>query len=134
MKRFPGSIQKNYDDYLNDVIKVGFTECFPVVKILDTIKIREKARGFSVEIKVSLVRVSFGKENQFQCTSVVTDECDISSKLLMNGFGSHCHVDAGKAMERAVIEMCKKNDMMICDKICTWPFAKAIVQDNHFIN
>lgn len=35
-------------------------------------------------------------------------------------------------MEKAVVEMCKKHDLMICDKVCSWPFAKAVVQQNFY--
>jgi hypothetical protein len=30
-------------------------------------------------------------------------------------------------MEKAVTDMAKKHGVLICQKVCSWPFAKAIV-------
>ncbi len=133
-KKFPGSIANNYSKYLKESLRIGFTENFPISTIIDEMVIEGECRGFLVSFKVYYVRVSFKEGGKAVCDAVCTDRVSISGRLVGGGFGSHCYVDEAHTMELAVIEMCKKHDLMICVKVCSWPFAKAIVQNNFYIS
>jgi len=134
MKKWIGNIQDNYDKYLKEPLRIGFTDTFPIKDIIEEIEVKTNCRRFEVIFKVQYCNVTFGQENEYNCCAIVTDRVDIQSRLPMNGFASHCHIDEARVMENAVVEMAKKHDLMICTKICSWPFAKAIVDDNHFLS
>ncbi len=133
-RKFKGSIDDNYSKYLSDCPMIGFTQTFTESEtVYDEIDVEDVCRGFNVTFKVRFCKVTFGDNNEFFCRAIVTEQIDISKKLPMNGFGSYSHLDELKTLEKAVIIMARKNDLMICSKICSWPFAKAIVQENHFL-
>lgn len=128
--KYDGKVQDNYDKYLQEVICIGITEIYPVKKVLDTIRITRKCRNFDVIFDVQYVMVEFSKSLDIH--AVVTERVDIAGRLPGSGWGSHCYADEAKTMEEGVIEMCKKHNLMICTKVCSWPFAKAIVQANFY--
>lgn len=132
IKKFEGKIQENYDNYLKETLMVGFMSTFPVARVIDEITIKSTCRRYDVEFKVKYVRLAMEEGGKEICDGIVTDKVEINHHLPMNGFGSHCYIDEAKTMEEAVIEMAKKHDLMICNKICSWPFAKAAVQKNHY--
>ena len=106
------------------------TKHFPVKEVIDEMRVTKKCRNFEVYFNVKYCTVSFGDNNQYTCHAVVTDNVRIADKLFAEGWGSHCYADEAKTMELAVIDMCKKHDLMISRKECSWPFAKATVQEN----
>lgn len=135
IKKIDGSIADNYAKYLGGNPKIGFTKDFPEAgNIIDEIEIKDRCRGFKVEFKVRFCYVAFGENNEYTCRAIITDRIDISKHLPMSGFGSFCFYDELATLESAVITMDLKHDLMICSKICSWPFAKAIVQENLFID
>ena len=120
-----------FEEYIKEDLLIGFMEGFPVLETLETQTLTATgySRHFPTEIKVSLAKVGFGKDNEFQCRAVITERVDTASTRPMHGWGSCCHIDEGKFMEKAVVKFCELNDLIICKKICSWPFAKAIVTD-----
>jgi len=88
-------------------------------------------RRFDVEFKVMLCKVTLG-DGKYECTAIVTDRVDVGTKLGVYSFGSHCHVDEARTMELGVIRFAKENNLMICNKVNSWPFAKALVQENFY--
>ena len=120
--------EKNYSDYLNGKQKIGFTDVF-IEKPNSTIHskiIKDKCRGYDVEFEVRHCILLFGDDNQFEVHGIVTDCLSISDKLPMGGFNSNSNEDTSKLMEQAVILSAYENELLICNKICSWPFAKAI--------
>jgi len=134
MKKFEGKIQDNFDNYLKKDIQVGFMQKFPVANISKTKKYKMTCRNFPVNIEVSLARGTYGENNEYECDIVVTNEISISEHLSLRGFGSYCHIDEAQVMEKAIVQFCKEENLMICDKACSWPFAKAVVQENFYKN
>ena len=122
-------ITANYNDYLSEPKRIGFMEEFPVSKTLKTETYKSSCRNWPVSFTVSHCEVTFGKNNEYKCFAVVTSEVSISSRLPLSGFGSYCHHDEADTMEQAVVDFCKKNNLYIARKSCSWPFAKAIVSD-----
>jgi hypothetical protein len=122
--------EKNFEEYKNEPLRIGFTDKFPEVRTIDEMMVDSTCRGFAVRFSVRLVKVAFEKGGREVCDGVVTDSVDIAHKLRAGGFGSHCYVEEAQTMEGAVVEMCKKHNLMICSKVCSWPFAVAIVQVN----
>lgn len=122
-------LKSNHGNYLKIPMLVGFIEPFPEVEdgVIDEMTITAKCRGFDVQFKVRYGRVSFGDDNKYTCDAITTDQVEIADKLPLGGFNSNCYHDEGETMELAVVEMAKKHGLMICDKICSWPHAKAIV-------
>ena len=120
-------IEKNYQDYLEEHLKIGFTSNFPVSTVLKNLEVQENCLRFSVTVEIKLCRSTV-----LNCLMLVTERLDISNRLALNGFGSGCCFDEAHTMERAVIEICKQEDLMICQKVCSWPFAKVIVQKNFY--
>lgn len=127
-------IDNNYQGYLETPLKVGFTQTFPQESIIDSITVTTTIRGKKVTFNVHYGLVSYGdnKDGNSTCHAIFTDRAELPERF--RSWGSHSYIDEGKAMEVAVIEMCKKHNLMICAKICSWPFAKAIVQDNQYKN
>ena len=127
-----GKITDNYREYLEDNLHIGFMEQFPVKTILESYEITNKVRGFDVTYKVHYVELSFGN-GEYTVKGIVTDIVDVA-KRMGNSFGSHCYIDEGKAMEISIVKLCLKKDLMICQKVCSWPFAKVVVQQNFYKN
>ena len=121
----------NYKKYINEVQMIGFTDSFPEVdgKVIDEMLITTTCHGFEVQFKVRYGLVSFGPDNQHTVHGITTERVDIAHKLNNSGHGSHCYIDEGATMERGVITMAMKHGLMVCKKICTWPMAKALVQN-----
>lgn len=134
-RKYQGSIEKNYADYLAERKLFGFMDSFPETGIVfDEIEVYGKCRNFDARFKVRFSQVSFGPNNEWVCRAIVTDRVDISKFLPMSGFNSYCYENESDVMELGVIEMAKKRDLLICSKINSWPFAKAIVSENHFLS
>jgi hypothetical protein len=126
-KKYEGKIQDNYDNYLKSPHNMFFDDKFPIAEVLQVFKIQEKCRSFDVTVKVSLCKDAFGSR------ILVTNRISTQQNLSLNGFGAGCSAEAD-TMERAIVAVCKKLDLMICAKINSYPAAKCIVQDNHFID
>ena len=131
--QYDGNIADNYADYLAKNICIGFTDKFPIDTVFKSIEIYGMCRNYRVPVTVQMAMLSFG-EGKYKVEGVVTSCVDIAKHLSLNGFGSHCYADEAECMELAVVEACKQWDLMIVDKVCSWPFAKALVQKNHFKN
>lgn len=130
--KYEGRIQENYDEYLAEPQRIGFTESFPVKEVLEEREYKMKCRGFDVQFKVQYCLLSFGDKNEYTVHGIVTERVDIGSKLGARSFGSYCHIDEAETMEEGVVKLCKELDLMVCQKVCSWPFAKILVQPNHF--
>lgn len=119
-----------YVKYLNEPLVIGMTERFPEVpdSVVDEQEITDVCRNFTVKFKVRYGKVYVGSDKKYTCMAVTTDCVEIAHRLPMNGFGSHCYADEAACMEKAVVQMMGKHGLMPCDKSCSWPFAKAIVQ------
>ena len=124
-----GSIIEHYREYLKSNMMIGFTNSFPVQEELESITINENN---NLTFKVSLVRLSYGKKKTDTVLGIVTDRVKIKREGPLGGWGQHGYVDEAKIMEAAVVKMCLEKDLMICNKICSWPFAKVVVQPNYF--
>jgi hypothetical protein len=123
-------LAENHQNYLSKSHMIGFMEAFPEDPkgVVDEIIVKAQCRKFDVSFKVRYGKVTFGPENQHSVMGITTDTVSISERLPLNGFNSHCCFDEAETMEKAVVEMAKKHNLMICDKRCSWPHAKAIVQ------
>jgi hypothetical protein len=128
----PGKIAENYEWYLKQPLHVGFMDSFPVAEILDSIQINTKCRNCAVRFNVHYAKVTFGEKNEYSCHAIVTDKVDIASHLPLGGWNSHAYADEAATMELAVVEMAKKQNLMINRKVCSWPFAKAITSPNDY--
>lgn len=120
-----------FEEYIKEPLKIGFIENFPVLETLETqtVTINGFDQHFPNKINVSLVKVGFGENNKFQCRAVITERVDTASTRHFHGWGSCCFVEEGQFMEKAVVKFCETNNLIICNKICSWPFAKAIITD-----
>lgn len=125
-------MQQNHAKYLGEQLMIGFTHSFPEhkekSKIIDEMTVTLQCQGQEVTLKVRYGAVTFGKKDEYSCSGITTDRLQIKRQGPMAGWGSHSYLDEAAAMERAVILMATKHRLMICDKRCSWPHAKAIVQ------
>lgn len=115
------------EEYLKSNQMIGFTQSFPVLETIETENVSAKCRNFNVNFNVHLVKVGFGDNNKYNCLAIVTDKVDISYKLPLNGWNSYCCYDEAETMEKALVEFAEKKGYILCNKVCSWPFAKAIV-------
>lgn len=120
----------NHTKYLNENLMIGFMDKFPEDpnKVIDEMIINDKCRGFDVRFKVRFGRVTFGPDDKMSCEGITTTRVSIGHNLPLGGYASFSHVDEADVMEKAVIAMAKKHGLMVCQKICSWPHAKAVVQ------
>ena len=132
--KIDGSIQENYDGYLKKNIRIGNMGKFPTKEVIDEIIIQTNCGGYNVQVITQYVTVTFGENNEYICKAVVTNHVDIGRRMPLGGFGSHCYFEEAQTAELAVVEMCKKHNLMICDKVNSWPYAQAIVQENRYKN
>lgn len=125
-------LERNYNKYTKDPIKIGFTKSFPEhpdkSKVIDEMSVTMECRGHNVVFKVRYGTVTFGEGEGYSCSGITTDRCVMPRTGPTAGWGDHSYADEAAAMELAVIKMAAKHNLMICEKICSWPFAKAIVQ------
>ena len=121
-------ITDNIRTYLAEPQRIGFIKEFPETdaKPLDEEIIEDECMGVKVKFSVRLTKLKFG-DGKYEVTGIVTDKVDISSKLRLNGYGSHSYINVGKMLEAALAKMCLKHNLFVNNKICTWPFAKAVV-------
>jgi hypothetical protein len=120
--------EKNYNKFLNSPMKIGHT-CTFIEKpnsTINSISIFESCADVKVVFEVRYCILLFGDDNQFEVHGIVTDSVSISKSLSLGGFGSHSHEHTGKLMQEAVVFFAHKNDLLICEKICSWPFSKAV--------
>ncbi len=85
--------------------------------------------------------VRYGKllfgDGKIELLGITTGQVRVANKMYMGGFGQRAFIDEAKTMEMGVIEMAQKHNLMIVNKVCSWAFAKAIVQqvpDNFLYN
>ena len=123
-------LRQNYTDYIKSPQMVGFSEGWEEVpgSVIDEIEISTNCIRFDVIFKVRLCKLYYG-DKKYSCTGIVTDQVRIGHLLNNHGFGSHAYADEGKTMELGMIKMAAKHNLMLCTKICTWPFTKALVQE-----
>lgn len=123
-------MKDNYRKYLDEPLKIGFTEAFPEKPggTIADMTIQEKCMGFDISLNVRYCWLTFGPKNEYEVRGIVTDKLDISSKLPVGGWGSFSHIDTGQLMEKAIILLAARENLIICNKTCSWPFAKAVVQ------
>ena len=120
--------EKNYSKFLDSPMKFGMTQSFkekPNSTIHSKI-INEKCNGIHVRFEVRYCKLLFGENDEYEVHGIVTDRVSISKKLILGGFGSHSCEDTGKLMQEAVVFFAHENDLLICEKICSWPFSKAV--------
>ena len=120
--------KENYSKFLDGKQKVGFTNVF-VEKpnsVVNSKIINDKCRGIDVRFEVRYCILLFGDDNEFEVHGIVTDCLSISDRLPLGGFNSNSNEDTSKLMEEAVVLLAHENELLICDKVCSWPFAKAI--------
>lgn len=119
-------MQHNYEEYLKQPLRIGFTKSFPEdrSKVIDEMTFIIKCLGQDTPIKVSYGRVTFGDNGEHTCDGITTERCEVPRI----GIGSHTYEHEAASMELAVVQMAAKHDLMICQKVCSWPIAKAIVQ------
>jgi len=122
-------LKDNYRKYLDESLMVGFMSNFPETKeeCIDSIVIEEDLLNHKVTFNVRFTQLTYGDDNEYEVLGIVTDELSISNKLPMNGFNSFSHQDIGLLLDKAVVIMAAKHDLVLCKKVCSWPFGKAIV-------
>jgi len=123
-------MKQNHTEYLKKSLMIGFTHSFPEdkSKVIDEMSVTLKCRGYDVTFKVRYGAVTFGDGDKYSCSGITTDRCEVPRPGPMAGWGSHAYADEAETMELAVVQMATKHNLMICDKKCSWPHAKAIVQ------
>ncbi len=123
-------MKENHDKYLKETLMIGFMEKFPEIKeeVIDEITVQSKCKGYDVTFKVRYGKLSFGEGNAYKVSGITTDVVDISHKLPLHGFNSMCCYNEAETMEKAVTEMAAKHSLIVCQKICSWPHAKVVVQ------
>lgn len=129
-KRERAFLKDNYTKYTKEPLRIGFTHDFPEhadkSKVIDEIVINNP-NGNS--FKVRFGEVTFGEDNKYSCKGITTDRFEIPRKGPMGGWGSHGYADEAAIMEMAIVEMAAKHNMFVCNKVCSWPFAKAVVSE-----
>lgn len=132
METTMSSIGENYMRYLKEEsLKIGFTEEFPVVEKITSRQYAGRVRDTEVVFWVRYCRFSFG-DGRYTVQGIVTDPVRVKDNRGLGGFGHHGYIEEAQVMREGVIEMCKSQNLMICNEICSWPFAKVIVQPNHY--
>jgi len=130
MERKNAYLANNLDKYIKESIRIGFTHSWEgdKIEILDEMIVKDECHGFPVEFKVMLQKLTFGKgKDSFFLTGIVTERVEIAHKLRSGGWGSHCYMEESATMELGVVIMAMKHDMYVHTKVCSWPFAKALV-------
>lgn len=124
-------LKVNHAGYLAKPLRIGFMESFPEdpKNVIDEMIISDTCGRFRVEFKVRYGKVTLGEDGKYSCYGITTDRVSISEQLPLSGFNSYSHIPESAVMEKAIITMAEKHGLMICDKVCSWPYAKAIVQD-----
>lgn len=125
-------IEINYKKYLDESQHIGFMSDFPIQDKLETFKINTKCRNIPVEVIVHYCKLQYGSKPEDTVAGLVTERLDISKYLPLNGFASNCCYDEATTMEEAIVEIARQKNVMICNKINSWPFAKAVIQDNFY--
>lgn len=121
---------KNYKEYLKKPIAIGFIKRFPVVENTETdsVSFETELRGSPFSVTARLVKTSYGDKPEYVVSSIVTDKFDeVNDVSHLSTHGSHFYATSASIMEQAVVALANKNNLVICEKICSWPFAKAIV-------
>lgn len=115
------------EQIFNEPCKIGFMQPFPVKgEPLVTKTYNLFCRSIPVEVEVSKVKVTYGKNNEFECTAVVTNRVDISNRLSLGGHGSYCHLSEADTMKHAAKLFCEEEGIELCQLINNWPSFKAI--------
>ncbi len=124
-------MNENHTKYLAEEKRIGYMQAFPEKEggLIDGIAFKTECRGYDVLFTVRYGKVKLSKDSNIECYGITTGRAEVAHKLRMNGWGSHCHIDEAEAMEKGIVEMAKKHNLMICEKACSWPHAKAVVQE-----
>ena len=124
-------VAKSMDDYKARHLRIGFSD-YPESKdksdIADEIIFKTKCRGYDVQFGVRLTKLTFGENEQFKITGVVTDRVEISHRMIMGGFGQHGYVDEAASMREGIIAMCKKHNLRIVQTVVDWAEARVMVE------
>lgn len=119
------------EEYLDKPQMIGFTQSFPIKEILFTVKATSKIRNIPIKFNIHVVKLGFGDNLKYHILGIVTDHVDISDHLPLNGFGSISYFDEARIMKIAVAKLASCNNYTICQDICSWPFAKVLIQENN---
>lgn len=115
------------DNVLAGPLRVGFTQSFPVKEIVKEYPITIEHDNKNYSINVQEVKVTFGDNNQYHCTALLTEQVDIASTLPLGGFGSYSHIEEAAIMREAVNKVMSEYDYTACNEVCSWPFVKVVV-------
>lgn len=117
---------KNLNNFLQKPLMIGFTKTFPedLSKMID--KKTFTVEGVSYDVR--LTRLTFGKKNEYDVLGITTDVLKLPRKGPLGGWGQHGYEEEAILMRKGILEMAMKHELMICMEICTWPFAKVVVQ------
>ncbi len=117
-------------EYLDKKYRIGFTQSFPVKRILASMNAKSYCRKFLVEFQVHIAEFTFGNNNEFSIYGIITDQVDISKHLFLDGFGSMCLYDEARVMKVAAAKLASMYNLPICEDICSWPYAKVLLGIN----
>lgn len=121
-------MNKTTQSVFNNILTIG-NYSFPVKgEPLKKKTYSLKCIRFLVEVEVIETKVSFGKNNEFECRAVVTSRVNIGDNLPLGSFNSYCHIDESETMKEAAKLFCEEHNLELCQSINNWPFFKAICQ------
>lgn len=122
-------LQHNHEDYLKKPLKIGTYKSFP--ESTDPSKISAR---ITIPLKdanpfdVRLTKFTFGDNDEYEVSGIITDRFEIKRTGPMAGWGQHSYIDEAAIMNKAAIQLCKEQKLMICEHLCSWPYVKLIVQ------
>lgn len=123
-------LKHNHEEYLTKPLKIGTYKSFPESTDASKVEARIKIPALegSNAFEARLTKFTFGDNDQFEVSGVITDRCEIKRTGPMAGWGSHGYVDEARIMNKVALQLCKEQGLMICDYLCSWPVVKLIVQ------
>lgn len=116
------------EKYLDKPQMIGFMESFPIKEILFTAKATSKIRNIPIKFNIHVAKLGFGDNLEYHVLGIVTDTM---TYLLPKRFGSISYFDEARIMKIAVAKLASCNNYTICQDICSWPFAKVLIQENN---
>lgn len=122
-------LKENHLKFIGQSQKLGTTEAFIEDKssTQDEIIVVETFKGEKISFNVRLCKLTYGPDNKYHCTGIVTDRVRLPKKGVMGGFGSHDYIDEAAIMEQGILKMADKHNLMLFSKACSWPYAIAII-------
>ena len=113
--KFPGTIQGNYDDFLNHGLIIGI-EPYPTREIIDSITITSECRGKQVTFDVRYEIVGLNEKSTTTLHVITTTRINRPTNLIRE-HGRCSYIDEAKTMCAGIIQMAKKgNDILNCTK------------------